>query len=100
MRMAQDYSRQIDKSNKATTTVKLYSHNLECWQIKLHRYKVASSNMCEVIKNVCSKLVLAQEAWTYATKISKLQAWNLFQRVKKDNCPQIYILLLLISVVL
>ena len=45
--------------------------------------------MCEVTKNVCFGLVLAQEPWTYATKIrSKLQGWNLFQDIEKGNRPQ------------
>ena len=35
--MAQDYSGQLDKSNKAITAPKLPLHNLECWQINLHR---------------------------------------------------------------
>ena len=72
--MVQDYSGQIDKSSKATTAPNLSCHNLECWQINLHRCKAASYNMCEVIKNVRTRLVLAQEPWTHATKIrSKLQ---------------------------
>ena len=50
--MAQDYSGQLDKSNKAITAPKLSSHNLECWQINLHRCKAASYNMCEVTKIV------------------------------------------------
>ena len=33
--MAQDYSGQLDKSNKAITAPKLSLHNLECWQINL-----------------------------------------------------------------
>ena len=87
--MAQDYSGQLDKSNKAITAHKLCSHNLECWQINLHRCKAASYNMCEVMKNVRSGLVLAQEPWTYATKIrSKLRGWNLFQGIEKGNRPR------------
>ena len=40
-------------------------------------------------KNVRSGLVLAQEPWTYATKIkSKLQGWNLFQGIEKGNRPR------------
>ena len=67
------------KLNKAITTPKLSLHNLECWQINLHRCKAASYNMCEVTKNVRSGLVLAQEPWTYATiTTSKLRGWNLF----------------------
>ena len=65
---------------------KLSLHNLECWQIKLHRCKAASYNMSEVTKNIRSGLVLAQEPWTYATKIrSKLRGWNLFQGIEKGN---------------
>ena len=87
--MAQDYSGQLDKSNKAITAPKLSSHNLECWQINLHRCKAASYNMCEVTKSVRSGLVLAQEPWTYATKIrSKLRGWNLFQGIEKGNRPR------------
>ena len=72
--MAQNYSGQLDKLSKATTAHKLHSHNLECWQINLHRCKAASYNMCEVQKNVRSAIVLAQESWIYATKIkSKLR---------------------------
>ena len=59
--MAQDYSGQLDESNKATTAHKLYLQNLESWQTDLHRCKAASYNMCEVTKNVRSRLVLAQE---------------------------------------
>ena len=71
--MAQDCSGQLDKSNKAITAPKLSLHNLECWQINLHRCKAASYNMCEATKSVRSGLVVAQELWTYATKIkSKL----------------------------
>ena len=45
--------------------------------------------MCEVTKNVRSGLVLAQEPWTYATKIrSKLRGWNLFQGIAKGNRPR------------
>ena len=45
--------------------------------------------MCEVTKNVRSGLVLAQEPWTYATKIrSKLRGWNLFQGIEKGNSPR------------
>ena len=85
--MAQDYSGRLDKPNKAITAPKLSLHNLECWQINLHRCKAASYNMCEVTKNVRSGLVLAQEPWTYATKIrSKLRGWNLFQGIEKGNC--------------
>ena len=84
--MAQDYSGQLDKLNKAITAHKLCSHNLECWQINLHRCKAASYNMCKVMKNVRSGLLLAQEPWTYATKIrSKLRGWNLFQGIEKGN---------------
>ena len=87
--MAQDYSRQLDKSNKATTAPKLSFHNLEYWQINLHRCKAASYNMCEVTKNKRSGSMLAQEPWTYATKIrSKLRGWNLFQGIQKSNCPR------------
>ena len=49
--------KQGEKSNKAITTPKLSLHNLECWQINLHRCKAASYNMCEVTKNVRSGLV-------------------------------------------
>ena len=84
--MAQDYSGQLDKSNKAITTLKLSLHNLECWQINLHRCKAASYNMREVTKSVRFGLVLVQEPWTYATKIrSKLRGWNLFQGIEKGN---------------
>ena len=77
------------KSNKAITAPKLSLHNLECWQINLHRCNAASYNMCEVTKNVRSGLVLAQEPWTYATKIrSKLRGWNLFQEIEKGNRPR------------
>ena len=42
----------------------------------------------KIQKNVRSGLVLAQEPWTYATKIrSKLRGWNLFQAIEKDNRP-------------
>ena len=61
IRMAQDYSGQLDKPNKAITAPKLSLHNLKCWQINLHRCKAASYNMCEVTKNVRSGLVLVQE---------------------------------------
>ena len=72
-----------ETSNKAITAPKLSLHNLECWQINLHRCKATSYNMCEVTKNVRSGLVLAQEPRTYATKIrSKLRGWNLFQSIK------------------
>ena len=48
--------------------------------------------MCEVTKNVRSGLVLAQEPWTYATKIrSKLRGWNLFQGIEKGNRPRAFI---------
>ena len=48
--------------------------------------------MREVTKSVRSGLVLAQEPWTYATKIrSKLRGWNVLGRA---------FMLLLISVVL
>ena len=87
--MAQDYSGQLDKSVKATTAPKLPFHNLECWQINQHRCKSASYTMCEVIKNVRSGLVLAQEPRTYATKIrSKLRGWNLCQGIEKGNRPR------------
>ena len=67
------------KSNKAITAPKLSLHNLKCWQINLHRGKAASYNMREVTKNVRSGLVLAQEPWTYVTKIrSKLEAGTFF----------------------
>ena len=78
-----------EKSNKAITAPKLSLHNLECWQINLHRCKAASYNMCEVTKSVRSWLALAQEPWTYATKIrSKLRGWNLFQVIEKGNRPR------------
>ena len=87
--MAQDYSGQLDKSNNAITAPKLSLHNLECWQINPHRCKTASYNMCEVTKSVRSGLVLAQQPWTYATKIkSKLRGWNLFQGIENGNRPQ------------
>ena len=87
--MAQDYSGQLDKSNNAITAPKLSLHNLECWQINVHRCKTASYNMCEVTKSVPSGLVLAQQPWTYATKIkSKLRGWNLFQGIENGNRPQ------------
>ena len=44
------------KSNKAIRAPKLSLHNLECWQINLHRCKAASYNMCEVTKNLRSGL--------------------------------------------
>ena len=45
--------------------------------------------MCEVAKNVRFGLVLAQEPWTYATKIrSKLRGWNLFQGIEMGNRPR------------
>ena len=45
--------------------------------------------MYEFTKNVCYGLVLAQEPWTYATKIrSKLRGRNLFQGIEKGNCPR------------
>ena len=98
--MAQDYSRQPDKSNKANTAHELCRHDLECRQIKLHRCKAASYNMCEVIK-VRYGLVLAQGPWTYDTKIrSKLRGWNLFQSIEKGNRPRACVYaILLISVV-
>ena len=78
-----------DKLNKATTAPKLYFHNLECWQINLHRCKAARYNMCEVTKKVRSGLVLVQEPWTYATKIRcKLRGWNPFQGIEKGNRPR------------
>ena len=87
--MAQGYSEQLDKSNKAITAPKLSLHNLESWQINLHRCKAASYNMCEVTKNVRSGLELVQEPWIYATKIrSKLPGWNLFQGIEKGNRPR------------
>ena len=87
--MAQDYSGQLDKSNNAIMAPKLSLHNLKCWQINLHRCKTASYNMCEVTKSVRFGLVLAQQPWTYATKIkSKLRGWNLFQGIKNGNRPQ------------
>ena len=87
--MAQDYSGQLDKSNNAITAPKLSLHNLECWQTNLHRCKTASYNMCEVTKSVRSGLVLAQQPWTYATKIkSKLRGWNLFQGIENGNRSQ------------
>ena len=87
--MAQDYTGQLDKSNNAIMAPKLSLHNLKCWQINLHRCKTASYNMCEVTKSVRSGLVLAQQPWTYATKIkSKLRGWNLFQVIENGNRPQ------------
>ena len=87
--MAQNYSGQLDKSNKTITEPKFFLHNLECWQINLHRCKAESCNMCEVTKSVRSGLVLAQEPWTYATKIrSKLRGWNFFQGIEKGNRPR------------
>ena len=84
--MAQDYSEQLDKLNKAITAPKLSKHNLQCWQINLHRCKAASYNVREVTKNVRSGFVLVQEPWTYATKIrSNLRDWNLFQGIEKGN---------------
>ena len=98
--MPQDYSGQLDKSNKVTTLHKLCSCILKCWQINLHKCKAASFNICEVIKNIRSELVLAQEPWTYATKIkSKLRGWYLFQGVKRVIAPGRAFMLLLISVV-
>ena len=45
--------------------------------------------MCEVTKSVRCGLVLAQQPWTYATKIkSKLRGWNLFQGIENGNPPQ------------
>ena len=38
--MAQDYSEQLDKSNRATTAPKLSFHNLKHWQINLLRCKL------------------------------------------------------------
>ena len=87
--MAQDYSGQLDKSNNAIMAPKLSLHNLKCWQINPHRCKTASYNMCEVTKSLRSGLVLAQQPWTYATKIkSKLRGWNLFQGIENGNRPQ------------
>ena len=44
---------------------------------------------CEVTKNIRSGFVLAQEPWTYATKIkSKLEDWNLFLSIENGNCPR------------
>ena len=84
--------KRVEKSNKANTAPKLFLHNLECWQINLHRCKAASYNMCEVIKKVRSGLVLAQEPWTFATKIkSKLRGWKLFQGIEKGNRPRAFI---------
>ena len=87
--MAQDYCGQLNKSYKAITAPKLSLHNLECWQINLHRCKAASYNMCGVTKSVRSGIVFAQEPRTYATKIrSKLRGWNLFQGIVKGNRPR------------
>ena len=87
--MTQDYSGQLDKVNKATTTPKLSFHNLECKQINQHRCNAASYNTCEVTKCVCYGLVLAQEPLTYATKIrSKLRGRNLLQGIEKSNRPR------------
>ena len=45
--------------------------------------------MCKVTENVRSALVLAQEPWTYISKISsKLPRWNLFQGIEKGNRPR------------
>ena len=86
--MAQGYSGQLDKSNKAITAPKFSLYNLECWQINLTKCKAASYNMCEVTKNVRSGLVLVQKLWTYATKIrSKLRGWNLSQGIERGNRP-------------
>ena len=77
------------ESNKAIMAPKLSLHNLECWQINLHKCKATSYNMCEVTKNVRSGFVSAQEPRTYATKIrSKLRGWNLFHRIEKGNRPR------------
>ena len=51
------------------TAQNVNSHNIECWQINLHRCKAASYNMCEVTKNIRSGFLLIQEPWTYGTKI-------------------------------
>ena len=90
-----------EKSNNAITATKLSLHNVQCRQINLHRCKTASYNMCDVTKNVRSRLVLAQEPWRYATTIrNKLRGWNLFQSTKKAIALGRAVMLLLISVVL
>ena len=64
-------------------------HNLECWQINLHRCKAASYYTCKATKNVRSALVLPKEPWTHASKTrSKLPGWNIFQGIKKGNRPR------------
>ena len=84
--------KQREKSNKATTTPTLSFHDLEWWQLNVHKCKAASHTMCEVTKSVRSGLVLAYEPWTYATKIrTKLRGWNLFQGIEKGNRPRAYI---------
>ena len=70
--------KQREKSNKATTTPRLSFHDLEWWQLNVHKCKAASHT--------------AYEPWTYATKIrSKLRGWNLFQGIEKGNRPRAYI---------
>ena len=69
--MAQDYSGQLDKSINAITAAKLSLHNLECWQINLHRCKTASYNMCEVTKSVRSGLVFSSTTMDICHKNQK-----------------------------
>ena len=45
--------------------------------------------MCEATKNARSGLMLAQEPWTYASKIKrKLPGCNLFQGIERGNRPR------------
>ena len=99
--MAQDYSGQLDKSNNAIMAPKLSLHNLKSWQINLNSCKTASYNMCEVTKSVRSGLVLAQQPWTYATKLkASYEDGTSFKELKTVIVLRHAFMLLLISVVL
>ena len=66
-----------------------HSNDIQCWQINLHRCKVATYNMHEVTKHSSSGILLIQEPWTYKNKISgKLKGWNLFYYYQKDKRPR------------
>ena len=87
--MAQDYSGQLDKSNNAITAPKLSLHNLECWQINLHRCKTASYNMCEVIKKRTFRVSVSSTTMDICHKNQK-QATRMesFSRIENGNRPQ------------
>jgi len=74
----------INQQNKDKSVQSTKLNDIECWQINLHRCKAASYNVCEILKNISSGLVLIQETWTYGSSIKeKLRGWNLFQGNKK-----------------